>query len=240
MTITKAAQDAQYKQTIGSTNCMQCAVAYILGLPVCDVPDFSARSSALMAWEEFDAFILSRGFSSVILPPGFLPESDYLASGSTMRGTKHIVVMNDGRLVFDPHPSNDGLVSIDCIRLIAKNHPLAALQDKAGEVANLHSRGMFVARLENMQANGDAWLTIPAVLALLNDCDMLASSELAAQPAPVVPDDVARDAARYRLIRDGGGWPAAFAAHDAPEPLRGDDLDAAMIAASQQKGGQHG
>ena len=132
--ITKAAQDAQYKQTIGSTNCMQCAVAYILGLPVCDVPDFSARSSALVAWEEFDAFILSRGFSSVILPPGFSPESDYLASGSTMRGTKHIVVMNDGRLVFDPHPSNDGLVSIDCIRLIAKNHLRAALQDKAGEV----------------------------------------------------------------------------------------------------------
>ena len=49
---------------------------------------------------------------------------------------------------------------------------------------------------------------------------------------------VARDAGWYRLIRDGSGWPAVFAAHDAPEPLRGDDLDAAMLAASQQKGGQ--
>jgi hypothetical protein len=36
------------------------------------------------------------------------------------------------------------------------------------------SRGMFVARLENMQKNGDRWLTVEAVLALLNDCDMLA------------------------------------------------------------------
>lgn len=36
------------------------------------------------------------------------------------------------------------------------------------------SRGMFVARLENMQKNGDTWLTVQAVLALLNDCDMLA------------------------------------------------------------------
>ena len=62
----------------------------------------------------------------------------------------------------------------------------------------------------------------------------------ASQPAPVVPDDVARDAGWFRLIRDGGGWPAVFASHDAPEPLRGDDLDASMIAASQQKGGEHG
>ena len=39
------------------------------------------------------------------------------------------------------------------------------------------SRGMFVARLENMQKNGDHWLTVTAVLALLNDCDILAASE---------------------------------------------------------------
>lgn len=36
------------------------------------------------------------------------------------------------------------------------------------------------------------------------------------------------DAARYRLLRDGLGWPAVFASHDAPEPLRGADLDTAM------------
>ena len=38
------------------------------------------------------------------------------------------------------------------------------------------SRGMFVARLENMWQNGDHWLTVMSVLALLNDCDMLAAS----------------------------------------------------------------
>ncbi len=52
-------------------------------------------------------------------------------------------------------------------------------------------------------------------------------------PAP--SDDVVRDAERYRLIRDGSGWPAVFAAHDAPEPLRGDDLDAAMLATKDTK-----
>jgi hypothetical protein len=34
---------------------------------------------------------------------------------------------------------------------------------------------MIVARLEKMRSNGDTWLTIAAVLALLNDCDMRAA-----------------------------------------------------------------
>ena len=46
-----------------------------------------------------------------------------------------------------------------------------------------------------------------------------------------VPEQVhrmAKDAERYRLLRDGSDWPAVFASHDAPEPLRGADLDTAM------------
>ena len=35
------------------------------------------------------------------------------------------------------------------------------------------AKAMFVARLEKMRDDGNSWLTIPAVLALLNDCDML-------------------------------------------------------------------
>lgn len=45
----------------------------------------------------------------------------------------------------------------------------------AVEGADRDARGMLVARLENMQKNGDTWLTVQAVLALLNDCDMLAT-----------------------------------------------------------------
>lgn len=46
---------------------------------------------------------------------------------------------------------------------------------KSAEV-ELSSRRMFVARLEDLQQSGDHWLTVTAVLALLNDCDMLAVS----------------------------------------------------------------
>ena len=47
------------------------------------------------------------------------------------------------------------------------------------------SRAMFVARLEHMQENGDHWLTVAAVLALLNDCDML-SVRPASPQAPAI------------------------------------------------------
>lgn len=40
-----------------------------------------------------------------------------------------------------------------------------------------------------------------------------------------------KDAERYRKLRDGQNWPAAFARHDSPEPLRGVDLDTACDGA---------
>ena len=40
------------------------------------------------------------------------------------------------------------------------------------------SREMLVARLGNMDKNGDKWLTVVAVIALLNDCDMISGREI--------------------------------------------------------------
>lgn len=50
-------------------------------------------------------------------------------------------------------------------------------------------------------------------------------------PAPSVPDDVVRDAERYRWLRDHDHWPAPFSSSQEPEPVRGRDLDAAIDAA---------
>lgn len=36
---------------------------------------------------------------------------------------------------------------------------------------NLDSRALFEARLDKMQKEGDIWITIPAVFAILTDCD---------------------------------------------------------------------
>ena len=121
---------------------------------------------------------------------------------------------------------------------------LAALQDKAVEVADFQSRCMFVARMENMQANGDTWLTIPAVLALLNDCDMLASTELSAPPAPVVPATAAPSSWGYAGVHVWIGNENTMLNMTEQEIQRGADISkvaamaCAMLSASQQKGKQ--
>jgi len=61
-------------------------------------------------------------------------------------------------------------------------HELAAA--KADAAAERESRGMFVVRLEKMQEQGNHWLTVAAVLALLNDCDFLASRSAALAKGP--------------------------------------------------------
>lgn len=40
-----------------------------------------------------------------------------------------------------------------------------------------------------------------------------------------------KDAERYRLLRNGENWPAAFATSHDPEPMRGEDLDEHIDAA---------
>lgn len=105
-----------HKQAVGSKNCMQCCVSYMLGLPLESVPDFATDGG----WELFSEFVESKGYAAVMLPGNHEFEADYLASGTTERGTSHMVVMNDGKLVHDPHPSNAGLVEVQCVWLLAK------------------------------------------------------------------------------------------------------------------------
>lgn len=44
-------------------------------------------------------------------------------------------------------------------------------------------------------------------------------------------DQLRAEVERYHHLRNGQGWPAVFASHDAPEPIRGDELDTAIDAA---------
>lgn len=113
-----AVKPETYKQAEGSKNCMQCAAAYMLGIPLSDVPDFEKAGSE--AWEAFYAFFADRGFSAEMFPPTVEIDGDYLASGQTKRGTSHMVVMRGGKLLHDPHPSNAGLTSVDVVWVIAR------------------------------------------------------------------------------------------------------------------------
>ncbi|MCT6719805.1 hypothetical protein [Acidovorax sp. K2F] len=110
-----------YKQEIGSNNCMQCCVAYMLGMPISQVPHFAQGNDPVACWDGFQSFIAKQGYTAVMLPGDQRPESHYLASGKSARGTSHMVVMHDGKLLHDPHPTNAGLVDVQCIWLLAKS-----------------------------------------------------------------------------------------------------------------------
>lgn len=103
------------------------------------------------------------------------------------------------------HPDYNTLALHDVARLYAEYAKLHAAAPEAWR--EQRSRAMFVARLENMERNGDKWLSTAAVLALLNDCDMLAS--LSAPPA--APEQTSGMTA-YDAAMHGGDWPKAPAA----------------------------
>lgn len=62
--------------------------------------------------------------------------------------------------------------------LLAEHHPQhhRAVHEAISDLeCETQSRGMFVSRLKNMQDNGNELVSVADVLALLNDCDMLAA-----------------------------------------------------------------
>ena len=126
---------SEYKQALGSKNCMQVAVAYMLGAPLADVPDF--ERSGPDAWEAFYAFFADRGFTAEMFPPTVEIDGDYLASGDTDRGTSHMVVMRGGELLHDPHPSNAGLKSVQVVWLIARRAGLCAAPKPEQQALNI-------------------------------------------------------------------------------------------------------
>ena len=119
----------RYKQAEGSKNCMQCAVAYMLGLPVPTVPDFEKEGAD--AWEAMERFFESHGSTAEMFPPSVEILGDYLASGGTVRGTSHMVVMRGGKLLHDPHPSNAGLEVVQAVWLIARRARPSAMASDA-------------------------------------------------------------------------------------------------------------
>jgi hypothetical protein len=103
-------------------NCTEASVASILGLRLEDVPDFRANGVDQF-WSSFRKFFQSRGFEAVLMPGNFAPETLYLASGISPRGVHHMVVMRDGALVHDPHPSKAGIGDPTDVWLIVPDDP---------------------------------------------------------------------------------------------------------------------
>lgn len=91
-------------------NCLQAAVASFLGLPLDDVPHFVLHKD----WEaRFLRFMREK--QKPVRLTTCTDQASGIAVGPTVRGTFHAVVMLDGAMVWDPHPSRTGLLRVSYV-----------------------------------------------------------------------------------------------------------------------------
>jgi hypothetical protein len=102
-------------------NCQQAAVASLLGLELAAVPSFHDCQEGF--WLGFYNFVKSIGCCVIELPRDRVPNVLYLAYGPSLRGVRHSCVYKSGKLIWDPHPSRDGLVEVDWVNLIVPFDP---------------------------------------------------------------------------------------------------------------------
>jgi len=102
-------------------DCQRAVIASLLDLPIVDVPHFlsECKGDAVIYWELLQEFLRGKGYSWLVVPAKsgaafFGSEGDiyHEISGPSPRGNGviHAVVGCNGYVVFDPHPTNAGLV----------------------------------------------------------------------------------------------------------------------------------
>lgn len=90
-------------------NCVQAAVASLLDMPLDAVPHFATFDlwlSAMRLWARGHELAMHHEPTSVI------PDRSCLVSGKSPRGVTHAVVADAGKVVWDPHPSRAGLLTV--------------------------------------------------------------------------------------------------------------------------------
>lgn len=103
-------------------NCLQAAVASFMKVDLGFVPDFANLGPlddggfGIWWWELFNGYFVSHGYliRTVGLSQGNkpIPDQRCLLFGPSPRGNgiQHVVVAEHGDVIWDPHPSRDGLV----------------------------------------------------------------------------------------------------------------------------------
>lgn len=90
-------------------NCLQAAVASLLDLPLAAVPHFVT----FLWWPQaLELWARGEGLTYHEEPTDTIPERRCIVGGKSPRGFAHAVIGEGGRIVWDPHPSRDGLVTI--------------------------------------------------------------------------------------------------------------------------------
>lgn len=95
-------------------NCTEACVASLYGLPLESIPDFHSEGEGGY-WPKLRRYFSSNGIYLLHLPPNHTPPVMYFGVGPASRGCNHMVIMMEGEVIWDPHPSREGLLSVQAI-----------------------------------------------------------------------------------------------------------------------------
>lgn len=103
-------------------DCVRAITASILELKREDVPHFVKNEPGVDWYPTWENFMISHGIKPIMISGPWdkipKPVGYYLASGLSNRGCRHIIIMWDGKIAHDPHPSKDGLLEIENIWIL--------------------------------------------------------------------------------------------------------------------------
>jgi hypothetical protein len=141
VTQTKVVVKNSKGETVVRGNCFAAAIASIVEMPLTDVPnvevlfdvDDVSWYGVMCAWLNANGFELktNNGFNVFHNPEIFANEVRvdlfnelmgryYLVSGMSPRGVMHVCVYQDGIMVHDPHPTREGINTIEQFEEIVK------------------------------------------------------------------------------------------------------------------------
>lgn len=100
-------------------DCFRAVVATLVGLPVTEVPHFvrigdeagDTAEEGMVWWDTLLDWLHVHGLWIVHCDEA--PPRPHLASGPAIRGVQHVVAVDADGSVHDPHPSRDGLLSVN-------------------------------------------------------------------------------------------------------------------------------
>lgn len=112
------------KQTdFGSTgNCFSACLASVFDIPLEDVPNFYiiAGNDPAIWWGAVRDWLRLRGFGVMSIQANLIDQFEglFIVGGESERGIEHAVLYQNGKVIFDPHPSNVGVKEVTSVDLL--------------------------------------------------------------------------------------------------------------------------
>lgn len=114
----------------GGGNCAEAAIATVLGIKLDQVPKFYTSEDAVVGyWEAMEEFLAEHGYEHVMIFKECIYRGLYLVSGPSARGCSHMVVYENGKLAWDPHPSRAGVLSVETVHILVPFDPRSKKAD---------------------------------------------------------------------------------------------------------------